>query len=192
MEKVKTATEVTVEDLQKKYEEFLKDNSNIDKVKAQGLTWLSNGFIIEMFIPDFSDRALIKFDNDPDVYRRYTGIAKILAASPLNDGERAKLKEGDIVYIGDDMSNMNKNPAYLGWINAQPHQVKDKTPPVEFIRKAHRYIEMGMLFLVNRGKVTASKRGLEVSLETIGQMQEPLVFRVPPADILYKIDNPWA
>jgi hypothetical protein len=186
-------TKITVDDLRKKYDEFLKDDTCLNKIKAHDYGWLTRGFIVELFAPDFSAESSLAGIKELDVYRRYTGIAKILSASPLNEGERANLKEGDIIFAGDDLSNMSKNPAYVGWINAQPNQIKDKVMPIEFIRKVHRWIEGGMAMLVNRGDCVASKRGVEVSLETIGQYNEPLVFRLPEGDVLFKINgDPWA
>ena len=184
---------VTVEDLKEKYNAFVADNTNLEKVKKHGMGWLTTGYIVELFCPDFSDKSGLLGVKEQDIYRRYTGVAKVLSASHMNEGERGKIKEGDIVLIGDDLHQMSRNPKWYDWINAQPNQVKGKEAPIEFIRKVHRFIEGGLVYLVNRGESTANTRGIEVSLETIGQFKEPLVFRVPPMDILFKITgDPWA
>lgn len=194
----KTDITITRADLDAKFESFKKDDTNLKKVESHGLEWMLPGFVVELFVPDFSDKSfLAKSGKDLlgdalDIYKRYTGIGKVLSASPHNEGPRADIKPGDIVYLGDDLANMAKNHAYEEWLRASPNQIKDKVPPIEYIQKVHRWIDGGMLYLVNRGDVTANQRGLEVSLKTIGSIKEPMVFRLPPMDVLYRVKgNPF-
>jgi hypothetical protein len=190
---------ITTDDLKRKFEEFKNDNTNLDKVQNQNLDWFIPGFVIELFCPDFSDLSLLA--SSDSFYKRATGIAKVLSVSSQNsrltnyDGSAISaydnVKPGDIVSVGDDLLNLSTNPAWQHWYDSNGRGVMKGQEPLRYIRKYHRWIEAGMLYLLDRGEEVVNKEGLEISLATLHELKVPMVFRVPVQDVLFKIENPF-
>jgi hypothetical protein len=183
---------ITKADLLRKFEEFKNDNTNLDKVQNQNIEWLVPGVIVELFCPDFSEMSLLM--STDSFYKRFTGIVKILSFSKENariSEAYNSIKAGDIAYIGDDSQNIVINPAWQHWYDSNGRGVMKGTEPIKYIRKFHRWIEHGMLYLVDRDKETVEKEGLEITLATIGEINVPMVFRLPIQDILCKVENPF-
>jgi hypothetical protein len=183
---------ITTDDLKRKFEEFKNDNTNLDKVQKQNLDWLQPGVIVELFCGDFSDMSLLSATDS--FYKRYTGIVKILSASKENARIAeiyGTIKPGDIAYIGDDALNIVINPAWQHWHDTNGRGVMKGQEPIKYIRKFHRWIEHGMLYLVDRDQEVINKEGLEITLATIGDLNVPMIFRLPVQDILCRIENPF-
>lgn len=190
---------ITKEALLKKFEEFKNDNTYVDKVRKHNLEWFVPGFIVELFIADFTQLSLLT--STDSFYKRCTGVAKVLSVSSENErltnyaGSTSeaykKVKVGDIIYLGDDLLNLQLNPAWQHWYDSNGRGVMKGVEPLKYIRKFHRWIEQGMLYLVDRGQEVVDKEGLEITLATIGELKVPMVFRLPVQDVLFKIENPF-
>lgn len=184
--------QATKEDLRRKFEAFKADNTYVDRLQNQNLFWLQPGFIVQLFVADFSEVSTLAVTDS--YYKRYTGIAKVLACS--NENMRvadvySSIKPGDIIYLGDDLFHVTLNAKWADWDSNQGRGQVKGIEPLKYIRKFHRWIEAGMLYLVDRSKETIEKEGIEINLSTIGDLKVPMIFRLPVQDVLFKIENPF-
>lgn len=188
--------QVTKQLLHQKYQEFLKDTTQLTRLKQQNPQLLIPGWIVELFV--FDTTKDVKFLHD-DFYVRYTGICKILHASPENSDTSnklspriANLKEGDILSIGDTMTIMGLNPEWEDWFNAQDSPNNDPgEEPKKFLRRIHHWMSQGKLWYMDRAKYLANGKNLQWDDKAINDFRGPYVFRLDPMDVECVIDNPF-
>lgn len=183
--------EITREHLQEQYQKFLDDDKNLKLVEAQGLTWLEPGFILELFVADFNHLSGLKHTDG--IYTRYTAVGRVCSVSPENEGPYARIKAGDIVFVGDEMSHIVKNEAWDEWSKTQTKGQQWQMPePLKYVRKVFDWISRGRLFYPDRGHVLITTNALSMSAEDINKFVGPYVFKVDIMDVKFKIENPWA
>ena len=179
--------------IEKQYADFLADDSSLKQVQAHGVSFGGPGFIIELFVADFSkNSSLLIMD---DIHKKVTPYAKILAVSEYNQGPKADWKVGDVVNIGDGYMNVQLNPMYAAWMDAKAANQRASTkPPPQYIKKIYSWILNGHVYAVDKAKYLMDSNSVVITEDTIRSFPGPYVFLVDDYNIgnLKITGNPWA
>lgn len=183
---------ITRDDVLAKWEEWLKDETHLKAVESLGIEWLGPGFIIEIFAPDFSDMKS-KLVSSDGFYFRVSPYARVLSASPENEGPRGKLKPGDIIYLGDAAANVKKNPEWERWAMAGKSSGKlENKEPIQWIRSVHSWVQQGRLFFTDKAAYLGNNDLVQMDEQRMKIFQGPYVFEVEPNAVRpIRITNPW-
>ena len=184
---------ITKEILQQKYQAFLEDKTQLERLNKQGFKLGQPGFMVELFVFDISKEVDFEMD---DYYVRYTGIAKILQASPANKeigGGVEKFKAGDIVSVGDTMGVMTLNQEWELWFDAQrsPNNEPAENEPIKYLRRVHQWISHGKLWYMDRAEYLVKGQNLTWDEKAINNFRGPYVFQVDIQEVLGPITNPF-
>lgn len=186
---------VTADELEEKYQEFLNSNEIAKRIEEQGLELHGYEYLIHVFVPDFADKSNISFGLK-DMYKRYTGIGKVVARKPKDtvspQANYPDYNVGDLVFLGDDLMNRTINPKWEQWYNsAGNNQILRGEEPIQYLYKIHAWILQGKLYMLNRGTCILESDGLDVNAGNLGSIKEPMVFRLDVGHIVGRIKNPW-
>lgn len=174
-----------------KYEQFLEDTTNFDLVNKHPIQWMGMGFIVEIFVADFSDESkLLGLD---DVYTKFTPYARVLSASEHNEGPKASIKPGDIVFLGDFIANVRPNKRWEEWAEAGNSNGKlTSEPPIKYIRHVHTWISESKLYFPDKAAYVLSKELTNIDENYLKVFKGPWIFILDPMSIKWPINyNPF-
>lgn len=186
----KPQSQLTKETVEALYSEFVKDTTHIEAVKAQQVEWMEPGFILELLVIDLEPYATIKPSDD--FYIRYTGIAKILSASPYNEGPRSDIKTGDIVLTTDAMSTIRPNFNWTEWNEFSKSPQYKGVEPVKFHRWVHNWTQRGAWFAPDRAELVLNPAMFNMNEAAINSFRGPYVYKVDSHEVAFRIKNPFA
>lgn len=176
--------------LNEKYAAFLADTSSAEKLEKHGIEWGAPGFIVEVFVAEYPSKVLV----GDDISRKFTPYAKILSASPFNEGPKKNWKAGDITHIGDSYMSVQVNPIWEAWHEGQKSNARLMgKEPTQYIRKIYGWIIGGKLYAMDKAKYILTKELTILSEANIKTFQGPWTFLIDDYDIgtLKVSGNPW-
>lgn len=181
--KAKKSAEDGYVELQKmfsdKYEEFLKDTSISEKVDKHGIEWVGGGFIVHLFVADFSSES--KLILDAGLYQKFTPYAKIISMSPYNTTDAAKrLEVGDVIHLGDYIATAVTNPAWNQYMGQgqSTNQKQVGKPPLQYIRAVYSFITGGKLYYPDKSKFLLSNDLVLLADTDLSKFPGPFVFEL--------------
>lgn len=177
-----------------KWDEFLADNSVEEKIKEHGNEWISDGFIVHIFAPDFKEDS--DFMLQDDFYRKVTPYGKVISVSPWNEQPNAKrLQVGDIVHMGDGFSNVQINRDWLEYTQAMTQsggRIKMEEPP-KYIKKYYGMVVEGKLYHPDKSKFMLTNELLILGSKFLNTYKGEFVFELSEFECPKRkvTKNPW-
>lgn len=168
-----------VQVLSQKFEDFKKDTTISEQVDKHGIEWFGAGFIVHLFVADFSAES--KLILDAGLQQKFTPYAKIISASPYNTTDTAKrVKEGDIIHLGDFLATAATNPAWIQFNGqgASTNQKQVGKPPLQYIRAVYTLITGGKLYYPDKAKFLLSNEFVLLADTDLSKFPGPFVFEL--------------
>lgn len=173
---------ITRNDLLKKFDEFMADQSLIEKAKASIKMSVRPQFWIHVFVADFSSRSKIIGVESTDVYKRIAPFAKVLFVGDGVVPPMDKIEPGDLVTIPDSIVATQENPAYRQWAEksgAKGTGALKTKQPTRWVSKLYSMLPEN-LYVFNKAETLIDPDYLKSLFQNPYEYKGPVVLKVEP------------